>query len=63
MHPELSLVVCLVGLIIFAVLNPPPLPAQAPGSRFRATGAEIGKIMFWCGLLVFLFHHIGDRIF
>jgi hypothetical protein len=63
MHPELSLVVCLVGLIIFAVLNPPPPAPTAPVSRYRSTGAEIGKIMFWCGLLVFLFHHVGDRIF
>lgn len=46
----LSLAVCLIGAVIF-FLNSPPQPE---GPKRAATWAEVGRIMFGVGLLVFL---------
>jgi hypothetical protein len=49
----LSLAVALVGLVMFIVYNatPPPYP----------TKAEIGRLMFACGLLAFLLTIAGGH--
>jgi hypothetical protein len=46
----LSLLVCIVGLVIFFLNNPP----RNPSGPSRATWAEVGRIMFGVGLFVFL---------
>ena len=48
----LSLVVCLLGLVVYLVSNNPP----------NNKPAEVGRIMFFCGLLVFLLTFAGHGI-
>lgn len=45
----LSLLVCIVGLVIYAI-------ASTEKSK------EIGRLMFACGMLTFLFLVVGARI-
>jgi hypothetical protein len=46
----LSLLICLAGLILYFLNNPP----RNPASPRSATWAEAGRIMFFVGLLAFL---------
>jgi hypothetical protein len=59
MQGILSLVICIIGLIIFIITpgpypNPnPPTPAYTYGSKANC----IGLHMFWVGLFVFLLQY------
>ena len=49
-----SLLVCLLGLIMYLVLGNPPST-----SVLQSKGSTVGLHMFWVGLLVFLFNFGG----
>ena len=57
MQIYLSLAVCLIGLVMFLIFNPPP----AQPSPRSATWAEIGRLMFAFGLLAFLLIYTSGR--
>ena len=46
----LSLLVCIIGLVMYLVCGNPPSPPNGPGSK----AAMVGFAMFCCGLLAFL---------
>lgn len=53
----LSLIVCVLGLIIYLLVYPPAAPPATPRQvEARQRIIEIGRIMFWVGLLIFLAH-------
>jgi len=45
MFQYLSLIVCLIGLVVYLITNPQ-----------RPKVSEVGKIMFGVGLLIFLYY-------
>jgi hypothetical protein len=45
----LSLLICLVGLVVYLIANTPP-----SANPISAKVMEVGRLMFWVGLLVFL---------
>jgi hypothetical protein len=51
----LSLLVAIIGGLVFYLSAPPPAPAAgpAPASRY-AERKELGRLAFACGLLAFL---------
>ena len=51
-----SLLVCLVGLVMYLILANPPSQ-----SILQQKGSTVGLHMFWVGLLVFLFTFAGTN--
>jgi hypothetical protein len=54
----LSLLICIVGLVVYFLNNPPRTPSQR-----SATWAEVGRIMFGVGLFVFLLTYKASSTF
>jgi hypothetical protein len=54
-----SLLVCLVGLVVFLITPGPPAPA--PAWTYGHKGNVLGLCMFFVGLFVFLLQ-IGPKI-
>jgi hypothetical protein len=58
--PTLAIVVCLLGLVLYLVCGTGA--AGAPPTGLGGKCQEIGRVMFLCGLLVFLLAQGGHPL-
>lgn len=57
----LSLLVCIVGAIMYLLCGGPYPPPTPPTSLKQGFG-ELGRLMFACGLLAFLIMRTGQAL-
>jgi hypothetical protein len=57
----LSLLVCIVGALVYLFCGPYPQPQPAPWN-VRYGAGELGRLAFACGLLAFLIMRTGQAL-